>query len=406
MQLLSHNMVIGNTENPLAHIALTLSDHIAGQIEKIDETCRKFQPDRSDKCRQYDHMTIDKPKDQNRLGTRRFNVTPDRPLTMLQACPAYSPTPLQDMAPLAQALGIARLWAKDETARMGLGSFKSLGGAFAVAQMICDVAGTNDLNNDKTRSAAAGMTFITASAGNHGLSVAAGARIFGAASVIVLATAVPEAFADRIRAAGGRVVRAQGSYEDSVSKALSLAEEHDWLLLSDGSWEGNTERPALVMEGYTVLAEECRQAFEQSDIWPTHVLLQAGVGGMAAAVSAHIRETWPTQPTIIIVEPDAAPCLFESVAADKMVQVEGPVSNMGRLDCKDASLIAFEALRQDANCFVTVSDAEAEEATKLLAAHGLETTPSGAAALAALVKNRPDPESRCLIVVSEGPEVT
>lgn len=326
-------------------------------------------------------------------------------MAMLRLCPVYEATPLRSMPVLAEELGVGALWVKDETRRMRLGSFKALGGVFAIAQMIVDASGSADLASDSARAAAANMTFITASAGNHGLSVAAGARIFGARAIIVLGSAVPQGFADRIREAGAEVMRVDGSYENSVRHAIEAAEQNDWLLLADGSWNGYTERPALVMEGYTVLAEECRREFEKSGDWPTHVYVQAGVGGLAGAVAGHIRDYWTKQPQIIVVEPDAAPCLLKSVEAGKLTRADGPESNMGRLDCKDASLIAYDALRRDADMFMTVTDENAELAARLYAGRGIGTTPSGAAPLAALKELQPGPDARCLLIATEGPEV-
>ncbi|MHC0052511.1 diaminopropionate ammonia-lyase [Actibacterium sp. D379-3] len=333
-----------------------------------------------------------------------FTVAATRPLALLASCPVYAPTPLREMHTLAGAVDVAQLWVKDETQRMRLGSFKALGGAFAVAQMICDASGRTDLLDPQVRDLAAGMTFITASAGNHGLSVAAGARIFGAQAVIVLSSTVPESFADRIRATGARVMRVDGTYDQSVARAKAEAAENGWLLLADGSWDGYIARPALVMEGYTVLAEECRQVFARQGVWPTHVFLQAGVGGLAAAVAAHIRVFWDEQPVIVVVEPDVAPCLLRSIQNGRLTRADGPVSVMGRLDCKDASLIAFEALREDADIFTTVSDSAASAAARDLARAGVATTPSGAAPLAALRAIAPGRDSRCLLIASEGPE--
>ena len=124
-------------------------------------------------------------------GRRGFRASPDRPLDMLRRCPAYAPTPLRALPGLAATLGLGALHAKDETGRMGLGSFKALGGAFAVAQTIAEAAGTSDPASDEAARIAKGMTFITASAGNHGLSLAAGARVFGARAVIVLPSLAP-----------------------------------------------------------------------------------------------------------------------------------------------------------------------------------------------------------------------
>jgi diaminopropionate ammonia-lyase len=335
---------------------------------------------------------------------RLFRPNADRPLALLQRCPAYAPTPLRDLPALAETLGIASLALKDETTRMRLGSFKALGGAYAVAQMIIDASGDPDPMSERARNVARGMTFITASAGNHGLSVAAGARIFGAKSVIVLSSLVPEAFAGRIRGAGAQVMRIEGTYEDSVAAAIAAAERNGWLLLADGSWDGYVDRPALVMEGYTVLAEECRDVFAARNDWPSHVVLQAGVGGLAAAVAAHIREHWDRQPEIVVAEPDAAPCLFRSIEAGRLTRADGPVSNMGRLDCKDASLIAFSALRRDADLFVTVSDEHARSAAGLLGRHGVATTPSGAAGLAGLASLNLERNARALVIATEGAE--
>lgn len=335
---------------------------------------------------------------------RRFRADPSRPMALLRQCPVYVPTPLISLDPAAAELEIARLSLKDESQRMRLGSFKALGGAYAVAQMILDASGETDLQTEKARAAAAGMTFITASAGNHGLSVAAGARIFGAAAVIVLGADVPEAFADRIRAAGAEVRRAGDTYEESVAMAGDLARRNGWLLLADGSWEGYLERPALVMEGYTVIAEECRRRFEADGDWPTHVFLQAGVGGLAAAMAAHIRESWAEQPVITVAEPDRAACLLESVRAGTLTRAPGPLSNMGRLDCKDASLLAFESLRGDADVFVTVTDEQASAMAERLGDLGYPTTPSGAAGVAAIGLAAPGRDARCLAILSEGPE--
>ncbi|MBT3908465.1 MAG: diaminopropionate ammonia-lyase [Rhodospirillaceae bacterium] len=335
---------------------------------------------------------------------RLFRPSSDRPMAMLKICPAYAPTPLIGLQSLAGECGVGTLSLKDESQRMRLGSFKALGGAFAVAQMISDRSGEADPTSDAAKAVARDLTFITASAGNHGLSIAAGARVFGANGVIVLSASVPEGFAARIRAMGAEVVRVDGNYEDSVAEAMSLADANDWLLLADGSWDGYIERPALVMEGYTVLAEECRSEFVASGNWPTHVFLQAGVGGFAAAVAAQIRVHWAEQPEIIIVEPDDAPCLIESVKAGRMTHVDGPLSNMGRLDCKDASLIAYSSLKDDADLFITISDDEGAAAADTLAAHNFKTTPSGAASLAGLKKIAPGADSRCLVFMTEGLE--
>ncbi len=292
---------------------------------------------------------------------------------------------------------------KDETGRMGLGAFKALGGVYAVAKLIEARVGhpleANAFLDDAVKDIARSMTFVCASAGNHGMAVAAGARLFGAKARIHLAKTVPEDFAIRLRDKGAEVVRSGDDYEESVAEAIADAEATGAIHLADGSWPGYTEPPRLVMEGYTVIAEEIRQALETAGTWPSHVFLQAGVGGLAAGVAYMIRSNWPVQPKIIVVEPNAAPCLKESAMAGEIVTVEGPVSNMGRLDCKTPSMLALDILKQCADDWVTVSDQQALDAVKQAQDLGFSTTPSGAAGLAACLMVETDLP---LIILSEG----
>lgn len=319
-------------------------------------------------------------------------------IRLLAACPVHHPTPLLDMPALAKRAGIASLLVKDERDRMGLGSFKALGAAYAIAREAEKV-----VQDDRWDCALAGRNFIAASAGNHGLSVAAGARVFGARALIYLADTVPEAFAARLRAKGATVVRAGTTYEDSMTAAEAAAKAGDGTLLSDSSWPGYDVLPIAVMEGYLQLAAE---TVEQIDAPPTHILLQAGVGGLAAAVAAHARTVWGNDPTIIVVEPEAAAALYDSIRAGQVVTSPGPVSAMGRLDCKTPSMIALAGLARDADVFMTISEDEAADAVRVLDAHGLATTPSGGAGIAAVLSGRValGPHARVLSILSEGPE--
>ena len=311
-------------------------------------------------------------------------------------CPAHAETPLINASAVAQDAGVAEVWIKDERPRMGLGSFKALGAAHVIAR---EASATQ---TDDWSTALAGQTFVTASAGNHGLSVAAGARVFGAKAVVYLSETVPEAFAKRLTSYGAEVARAGETYEASMEAAEQAADENGWVLLSDSSWDGYFDIPLRVMEGYVQMSAE---AATQIPAAPTHILLQAGVGGLAGAVAAHSRAVWGDQPSIIVVEPEAAPALIESVKAGRAVTSTGPVSSMGRLDCKTPSLIALAGLSRDADYFVTITEDEAAHGIAKLAKHGLATTPSGGAALAALLAGLDiGPEARVLTFLSEGPE--
>lgn len=317
------------------------------------------------------------------------SIDASAPRALLARCPKAGVTPLTGAPSLAKALGVGQVMIKDERTRMGLGSFKALGAAYVIA---CDAE----------KGEARGRSYVTASAGNHGLSVAAGAAAFGAQAVIFLADTVPETFADRLRDIGAEVVRAGADYEASMAAAMSHAEASGAALLSDSSWAGHVDRPHRLMEGYLTLMAE---VFEQIDAPPTHMFLQAGVGGLAGAAAAIARAHWGAATRIIVVEPEAAPCLIASIQAGAPVETSGPVSAMGRLDCKVASLIALRALARDADDFMALSEAEGETGAALAATHGFSSTPSGAAGIAGLAAADGafdlDARSRVLVILSE-----
>ena len=315
--------------------------------------------------------------------------------SLVARCPVAGETPLVQAEALAVEAGVAELWVKDERGRMGLGSFKALGAAYVIA---CD----------KERGDHRGRTYVTASAGNHGMSVAAGAHAFGAASVVFISETVPESFAARLAEQGAQVVRQGATYEDSMAAAQAAADANGWALLSDSSWPGYTERPHRLMEGYLVLMAE---AIAQMPAAPTHVFLQAGVGGLAGACAALARQAWGDGPCIIVVEPDAAAALHGSIKAGAPTESAGPVSDMGRLDCKMPSLIALKGLARDADAFALISEAEGQAGAGTAMVAGLASSPSGAAGIAGVLAlsdaQKADlgitAASIILTVLSEGP---
>lgn len=333
-----------------------------------------------------------------------------RALAFFQSHEKYAPSPLHEL----QAADGLRFWAKDETGRMGLGAFKAMGAPYAVARLIDAAwqAKTGEtltsarMKDADVRGFAADLTFVCASAGNHGLGVAFGAQSLGAKSRIHLAKTVPASFADRLRAFGAEVVWSGAVYEESVTAAIADAEASGDTLLADGTWPGYTDIPKWVMEGYCVIAEELRQSFEAVGQWPTHVYLQAGVGGLAAAMAHMIRLNWAQQPELIVVEPDAAACLKISHEAGVPTRAVGPASNMGRLDCKDASIVAWHVLERCDVVYETLTEAEGEAAAKAVTALGIATTPSGAAGFGAMFKHRksagPTAVYHPLVIISEG----
>jgi diaminopropionate ammonia-lyase len=295
----------------------------------------------------------------------------------LRQWPDYQPTPLRSLRAIAHALDLDHLWYKDEADRFGLGSFKALGGAYAVFRQLVDYVQTAtgqtditaaDLCSGRYRDLTQAVTVTTATDGNHGRSVAWGAQQFGCRCVIYLHAGVSAGREAAISAYGAEMVRVAGNYDDSVRQAAEDAATHGWILVSDTAHPGNTAIPSVVMQGYTVMVAE---VFDQlpPDPLPTHVFVQAGVGGLAAAVCAYLWERFGRdRPTIIVVEPDRAACVYATAQQGELVTLEGDQDTlMACLSSGHTSTIAWDILRHSADFFITIPDEAAVLAMQHLA---------------------------------------
>jgi len=322
----------------------------------------------------------------------------DAAAAFLETRSHHAETPLHRLKRLAMAHCVDEVYVKDEGCRLGLGSFKALGGAYAVVRLVMDQAerqlgrpvGLSDLAATEVRNIAAGMTVVCATDGNHGKSVALGARQMGARAVILLHESVSDARVQAIADLGARIVRVAGNYDDSVAEANRLAGERGWVVVSDTSWPGYEYIPTLVMQGYTILLREALRQMPQA---PTHVFVQAGVGGIAAAVAAYLLERYGNaRPAVVVVEPQGAACLFESAQKGRAVKaVASAPTIMSMLECYEPSMIAWRILSRAADGFMTVADEEAAQAMNLLARPADGDVPvvageSGAAGMAGFIQ--------------------
>ena len=336
----------------------------------------------------------------------------------------HDPTPLHSLSGLARQLGIGSLHVKDEGHRLGLGSFKALGGAYALMKLVQEETSRQlvrqiaaaELMSPEVRAVAKAMTFACATDGNHGRSVAQGAQLMGARAVIFVHSGVSDARITAIARFGAEIMRVKGNYDDSVAEAARVAQREGWTILSDTSWPGYEQIPGLVMQGYTMLVREALAALPQP---PTHVFLQAGVGGFAAGVAGHLAMLLgDSRPHITIVDPARAACLYESAKTGHIVKVaETEPTVMAMLECYEPSMIAFRVLERVADGFMTVEEDAAPEVMRRLASPVAGDPPvvsgeSGGAGLAGLmtVLRQPDlagkiglgPESRVLVINTEG----
>jgi diaminopropionate ammonia-lyase len=324
----------------------------------------------------------------------------------------FSVTPLHRLERLASKLAIDSVLVKDESSRSSLGSFKALGGAYAVIRVVLAeaerqlgrLAEIDELNNNEIRAIAAKLTVACATDGNHGRSVAAGARSVGCNAVVYLHAGVSEARAVALSELGAKVIRVPGSYDDSVAQVAHDAQTSGWRLVSDTSWEGYERVPSWVMQGYLVISDEILQQCRAQSLRPTHLFLQAGVGGLAAAIAAHVALSMGGgAPRFIVVEPDRAACLFQSAVERKRVKIPpGPPTLMAMLECYEPSLLAWHILEKLAYAFVTIDDAAALRTMRMLAFPEppdpfVVSGESGGAGLAGLIESALDSRSRGLL---------
>ncbi len=321
-------------------------------------------------------------------------------LAEIQTWPGYQSTPLRSLPGMARATGIGELLYKDESGRFGLGSFKALGGAYAVyrclirelaQQGISTPVSVPELMAGKHAEIVSRLTVAGATDGNHGRSVAWGAKMLGCACVIFIHARVSNAREAAIASYGARLVRVAGNYDESVERAAAEAQEHDWQVVSDTSYAGYTEVPRDVVSGYTVMVDESIRALPAARP-PTHVFVQGGVGGLAAAVCAPLWwEYGGSRPRFVIVEPENAACLYASAAAGRRVNVDGDLDTvMAGLSCGEPSLIAWPLLAAGSHYFMHLGDDAPLAAMRRLAAGEDGDTPvvggeSGVAGLAGLL---------------------
>ncbi|WP_332767713.1 diaminopropionate ammonia-lyase [Phenylobacterium sp.] len=294
--------------------------------------------------------------------------------------PGYAPTPLLSLPALAAEFGVGEVLYKDESGRLGQGSFKVLGGAYAATLTLRELDGAGP------------VTLCCATDGNHGRSVAYAAREHGCRSVVFMHEHAPDFKADAIEALGARVVRTRGTYDDSLREAHSAALSEGWVLIADTSEDPADPTTRRVMQGYGVMVLELLDQFGVREP-PTHVFLQGGVGGLAAGVAGVLAERYgSSRPTVVVVEPEAAAALFESAVQGAPSRVGGDFRTaMEMLSTGEASPVAWPILQRRADAFMAIDDQAAIAAAERLSRRevgrpALDVGVSGAAGLAGLAE--------------------
>ena len=300
----------------------------------------------------------------------------EQALSVISRWPDYQPTSLLSVDTVAHAANVRHLYYKDESSRFGLGSFKALGGSYAIQQLH---------EAHKQSEADQALIVCTATDGNHGRSVAWGAQLLGVECHIFIHAHVSENRAAKMAELGATIHRVNGNYDDSVAECTTVAQANGWKLVSDTSWDGYRDVPRQVMAGYSVMAHEVVQ--QLGDKKPSHIFIPAGCGGLAGAMIAWFWAHWKQElPTIIIVESDKSDCVYQSLQADDILLVDiAEETLMAGLSCGEVSQLAWPLLRSGVKHVITLSDDGVIPMMQWLADNQIEAGECSASCLMALL---------------------
>jgi diaminopropionate ammonia-lyase len=294
----------------------------------------------------------------------------------ISSWPGYKPTPLINLHGLANVNSMGEILYKDEASRFGLGSFKALGGAYALCRLLQEIVAEQtgkhissaDLRGGGFRNVTEKITVATATEGNHGRSVAWGASLFHCGCVVYIPHSCSPYREAQIAKYGARIKRTELDYDQTVRECTEDARRNGWLVVSDTSWPGYERIPTIVMQGYAVITAEVIAQLG-SGSRPTHVFIQAGVGGLAAAIVAGFRLHWGVEsPQFIVVEPEGAAGLFASAIAGRPTRPPSKIhSVMTGLECGEVSSLAWEVLKEEVGYFATIPDSQVAGCMRILA---------------------------------------
>ena len=262
----------------------------------------------------------------------------------------YSETPLIELNKLSRELNLNKIYYKDESKRFNLKSFKALGGAYAV---------------EKVSKGNKNIIVATATAGNHGRSVAWGAKRLGLECKIFISEYVSDARGKAMADLGADVIKVSGNYEKSLIECIKQSTNNNWQIVQDVAWKDYMLVPKYTMAGYSVMMKEIVDQIKNDQI--THIILQAGVGGMAAAMVAGIARYLNNIPVTIVVEPDSAACVLESIKTGKIEKIDiKRESLMGGMSCGEVSLVPWEILKNSVKYCISLPDDDIAKTMKLL----------------------------------------
>jgi diaminopropionate ammonia-lyase len=332
---------------------------------------------------------------------------PDRaPLDYHRRLPGYEASPLRDAPSLAAELDLGRVWVKNESSRLGLPSFKILGASWGVYRALEEhIGGFEEWSRlDELAAQLARhrpVTLAAATDGNHGRAVARMAKLLGLSARIFVPAGTVVARIEGIESEGASCEVVDGTYDDAVARSAREANER-CLVISDTSWPGYEDVPRWVIEGYsTIFWEIDDQLSERGDAAPDLVVIQIGVGALAAAAVRHFRSGVRPPPRMVGVEPEMSACVLASMEAGRLVTIPGPHDSiMVGLNCGTPSVVAWPLVSRGFDAYVALADERAREGMRALARAGVISGETGAAGVACLLELLDDSGARARLGIN------
>ena len=312
------------------------------------------------------------------LDTRAFHRSVD----------GYEPTRLVQLPSIAEELGVAHVVVKDESLRIGLPAFKILGASYSIAKALSARLGVDSPLPLSELHGRFDLQIVAATDGNHGRAVAHVARLVGIPAHIFVPSGITDAAKAAIAGEGAELTVMPIPYDDVVKHATAVAAElgDAGLLVQDSSWPGYEDVPGWIVDGYSTLFCEADDQLAELGLPPaTLMTVPTGVGALAVAAIHHYRRG-ENPPTVLIVEPDTAACVLDSLHAGHTVAVVTENSIMKGLNCGVVSPGAWPAMRDGADAAITVTDEQSAQAVRDLQSLSIDAGPCGASSLAAVRK--------------------
>jgi len=239
---------------------------------------------------------------------------------------------------------------------------------------------------------------VAFSSGNHAQAVALAAHWLGIAATIVMPADAPRIKLDSTRAWGAEVVLYDRAREDREQIATALAAKRGAALVPPFDH-------AHIVAGQGTAALELARTAQERRAELAALYVPCSGGGLVAGCALAVKAVFP-RCAVYAVEPQGYDDLAQSLVAGERRTVTGQAATIcDGLRAPTTGAITFAINRRELAGARSVSDRDVRAAMALAARHlKLVVEPSGAAALAAVLAERPA-KGACVGVLLSGGNV-